>query len=44
MELEVHWTGDADERIGWLYQDARGVIFFEYDAVWRTGTRELLPI
>ena len=44
MELEVHWTGDADERIGWLYQDARGVIFFEYDAVWRAGTRELSPI
>lgn len=44
MELEVHWTGQAEAKIGRLYQDARGVVFFEYDASWRAGNRELSPI
>ena len=44
VELEVHWAGGADQRIGRLYQDTRGVVFFEYDALWRTGMRELSPI
>lgn len=44
MELEVHWAGRKEARIGTLYQDARGVVFFEYDAGWRGGTRELSPV
>lgn len=44
MELEVHWSGPAEARIGRLYQDVRGVVFFEYDKRWRAGKRELSPI
>ena len=44
MELEVHWAGRKEERIGQLYQDAGGGVFFEYDAVWRAGARELSPL
>jgi serine/threonine-protein kinase HipA len=44
MELEVYWTGGTEERIGRLYQDARGTVFFEYDPVWRAGNRELSPL
>jgi serine/threonine-protein kinase HipA len=44
MELEVVWTGEAERRIGRLYQDKRGSVFFEYDAGWRTGGRELSPL
>ncbi|MEX1114822.1 MAG: type II toxin-antitoxin system HipA family toxin [Akkermansiaceae bacterium] len=44
MELEVYWTGGAEASIGRLYQDSRGVVFFEYDASWRAGNRELSPI
>ncbi len=44
MELEVHWTGADEGRIGRLYQDARGTVFFEYDAAWRAGRRELSPL
>jgi len=44
MELEVRWAGGGDERVGRLYQDERGSVFFEYDAAWRMGTRELSPI
>jgi serine/threonine-protein kinase HipA len=44
MELEVHWAGGGDERVGRLYQDSRGSVFFVYDGAWRTGTRELSPI
>ena len=31
MELEVRWAGGGDERIGRLYQDMRGTVFFAYD-------------
>lgn len=44
MELEVIWSGGAEERVGRLYQDARGQVFFEYDAAWRSGGRELSPL
>ena len=44
MELEVVWTGEVEQRIGRLYQDERGVVFFEYDAGWRAGRRELSPL
>jgi serine/threonine-protein kinase HipA len=44
MELEVHWAGKGEQRIGRLYQDARGSVFFEYDARWRSGLRELSPL
>jgi serine/threonine-protein kinase HipA len=44
MELEVHWGGRNESRVGTLYQDERGRVFFEYDAAWRAGTRELSPI
>lgn len=44
MELEVRWAGRSSLRIGRLYQDPRGVVFFEYDAAWRAGNRELSPI
>ncbi len=44
MELEVHWSGRNDAKIGTLYQDERGRVFFEYDPAWRSGTRELSPI
>lgn len=44
MELEVHWCGRREQRVGRLYQDARGVVFFEYDSLWRTGRCELSPL
>lgn len=44
MELEVHWAGSDGQRIGRLYQNDRGTVFFEYDAAWRAGSRELSPI
>jgi len=44
MELEVYWTGKEERRIGRLYQDARGTVFFEYDADWRAGKLELSPL
>jgi len=44
MELEVQWAGGGDERVGRLYQDMSGRVFFEYDGAWRTGSRELSPI
>lgn len=44
MELEVHWAGEREQRIGRLYQDPRGTVFFEYDAAWRSGGRELSPL
>lgn len=44
MELEVHWLGKEEPRIGRLYQDGRGVVFFEYNAQWRSGARELSPL
>ena len=44
MELEVHWAGNAAQRVGRLYQNERGVVFFEYDPGWTTGPRELSPI
>lgn len=36
--------GGVEERVGRLYQDGRGVIFFEYDVGWRSGRRELSPL
>ena len=37
----LRFIGSADEgRIGRLYQDARGTVFFEYDAAWRAGRRD----
>lgn len=44
MELEVVWTGKVEQRIGRIYQDERGLVFFEYDSHWRTGRRELSPL
>lgn len=44
MELEVHWTGEREQRVGRLYQDPRGAVFFEYDTAWRSGRRELSPL
>ncbi len=44
MELEVHWSGQDERRIGRLYQDPRGSVFFEYDAAWRSGRCELSPL
>ena len=44
MELEVHWAGREAQRIGRLYQNDRGTVFFEYDSAWRAGSRELSPI
>jgi serine/threonine-protein kinase HipA len=44
MELEVHWTGEGEQPVGRLYQDARGTIFFEYAEPWRHGGRELSPL
>lgn len=44
MELEVHWTGRDEQRIGRLYQNDRCTVFFEYDPAWRAGSRELSPI
>ncbi|MCX6875218.1 MAG: type II toxin-antitoxin system HipA family toxin [Verrucomicrobia bacterium] len=46
MELEVQWAGGGGggERVGRLYQDGRGTVFFEYADAWRAGSRELSPI
>ncbi|NJM36439.1 MAG: type II toxin-antitoxin system HipA family toxin [Akkermansiaceae bacterium] len=44
MELEVKWAGAGEATVGRLYQDLRGVIYFEYDAKWRSAARELSPI
>ncbi len=44
MELEVHWAGNGPARVGRLFQDLRGTIFFEYDEAWRAGGRELSPL
>jgi serine/threonine-protein kinase HipA len=44
LELEVHWSGEGAQRVGRLYQDARGRVFFEYDTAWRAGSRELSPL
>lgn len=44
MELEVHWAGRGGQRVGRLYQNERGSVFFEYDPEWRAGSRELSPI
>lgn len=44
MELEVQWRGSQVARIGTLYQDQSGKVFFEYDSAWRDGFRELSPI
>ena len=44
MELEVHWAGEDGQRIGHLFQDERGAVFFEYDPQWRSGRRELSPL
>ena len=44
MELEVRWAGADAARVGRLYQDGGGRVFFEYDDSWRSGTRELSPI
>ncbi|MEO5714430.1 MAG: type II toxin-antitoxin system HipA family toxin [Luteolibacter sp.] len=44
MELEVHWTGEIAQPVGRLYQDSRGEVFFEYEALWRSGPRELSPL
>ena len=44
MDLEVHWAGSDERRIGRLYQDPRGTVFFEYDADWRAGELELSPL
>jgi serine/threonine-protein kinase HipA len=44
MELEVHWNGEREARVGRLYQEPRGTVFFEYDAAWRASGRELSPL
>lgn len=44
MELEIHWADDAAARVGRLYQNARGTVFFEYDEAWTSGNRELSPL
>lgn len=44
MELEVQWAGHEPSRIGRLFQDAGGAIFFAYDAAWQAGQRELSPL
>lgn len=44
MELEVHWAGNDPARVGRLFQDTRGAVFFEYDGAWRAGGRELSPL
>ncbi len=44
MEIEVHWSGAAPARIGTLFQDARGTVYFQYDPNWQAGRRELSPI
>ena len=44
LELEVHWSGEGPQRVGRLFQDERGKVFFEYDMAWRGGSRELSPL
>jgi serine/threonine-protein kinase HipA len=44
MELEVHWRGAQPARVGTLYQDRGGTVFFEYDTAWRGGLCELSPV
>ena len=44
MELEVQWRGAQPARVGTLYQDRSGTVFFEYDNAWRDGPRELSPV
>ena len=44
MELEVHWRGYRPARVGTLYQDRSGSVFFEYDAAWRDTSLELSPV
>jgi len=44
MELDVHWSGAAPSKIGTLYQNVRGTVFFEYDSAWKNGPRELSPL
>ncbi|MCF7732261.1 MAG: HipA N-terminal domain-containing protein [Akkermansiaceae bacterium] len=44
MEIEVHWSGAAPARVGALYQDAGGSVFFQYDPHWRAGRRDLSPV
>lgn len=44
MELEIQWAGIEPARIGRLFQDAGGAIYFEYDSAWQGGTRELSPL
>ncbi|MGC4013528.1 MAG: type II toxin-antitoxin system HipA family toxin [Luteolibacter sp.] len=45
MELTVEYAGKSGPLpVGRLYQDARGTVYFEYDAAWRGGGRELSPL
>lgn len=44
MELEVQWAGANPGRIGRLYQDQRGTVFFEYAPAWRARNIELSPL
>jgi serine/threonine-protein kinase HipA len=44
MELEIHWAGTDPARIGRIFQDAAGGIYFSYDPQWQAGHRELSPI
>ncbi len=44
MELEGHWVGCGEQRIGKLFQNNQSVVFFEYDSAWRSAARELSPI
>ncbi|MES2996410.1 MAG: type II toxin-antitoxin system HipA family toxin [Verrucomicrobiota bacterium] len=44
MELEVLWAGENPAPVGRLYQNERGVTYFEYDPRWRRGSRELSPL
>ncbi len=44
MELEVRWAGGAPQTVGRLFQDRRGTVFFEYDAAWTSGNKELSPL
>lgn len=44
MELDVHWAGGEPQRVGRLYQEPGGRVFFEYNTAWRAGKRELSPL
>lgn len=44
MELEIQWAGREPARVGRLFQNRTGAIYFEYDADWHTGKRELSPL